>query len=87
MADEETEDGRIRNREAMAKIRDAWVYKQVRERVPEFTEYHQVSSANEQSCALACSLNHVVTISIALLVLTTFFSTNDIVCNAPPENN
>jgi len=43
MADEETEDGRIRNREAMAKIRDAWVYKQVRERVSEFTEYHQAN--------------------------------------------
>ena len=46
-ADEETEDGRIRNREAMAKIRDAWVYKQVRERVREFTEYKQVSRSNE----------------------------------------
>ena len=46
-ADEETEDGRIRNREAMAKIRDAWVYKQVRERVREFTEYKQVSRSSE----------------------------------------
>eukprot|EP00532_Pseudo-nitzschia_australis_P009224 CAMPEP_0168163900 /NCGR_PEP_ID=MMETSP0139_2-20121125/633_1 /TAXON_ID=44445 /ORGANISM="Pseudo-nitzschia australis, Strain 10249 10 AB" /LENGTH=897 /DNA_ID=CAMNT_0008080847 /DNA_START=170 /DNA_END=2863 /DNA_ORIENTATION=- len=42
-ADEETEDGRIRNREAMSKIRDAWVYKQVRERVREFTEYRQAT--------------------------------------------
>ena len=42
-ADEETEDGRIRNKEAMAKIRDAWVYKQVRARVDEFTSYKQVS--------------------------------------------
>ena len=41
-ADEETEDGRICNKEAMAKIRDAWVYKQIRERVDEFTEYKQV---------------------------------------------
>ena len=41
-ADEETEDGRIRNREAMAKIRDAWVYKQVRSRMNEFTNYQQV---------------------------------------------
>lgn len=41
-ADEETEDGRIRNKEAMAKIRDAWVYKQIRARVNEFTEYKQV---------------------------------------------
>ena len=30
--DEETEDGRIRNREAAAKIRDAWIYKQIRAR-------------------------------------------------------
>jgi hypothetical protein len=43
-ADEETEDGRIRNKEAMAKIRDAWVYKQIRARVDEFTEYKQVRS-------------------------------------------
>lgn len=41
-ADEETEDGRIRNKEAMAKIRDAWIYKQIRARVDEFTEYKQV---------------------------------------------
>jgi hypothetical protein len=41
-ADEETEDGRIKNREAMAKIRDAWVYKQVRARLNEFTNYRQV---------------------------------------------
>lgn len=41
-ADEETEDGRIRNQEAIAKIRDAWVYKQIRARVDEFTEYKQV---------------------------------------------
>jgi hypothetical protein len=41
-ADEETEDGRIRNREAMAKIRDAWVYKQVRARLQEFTNFQQV---------------------------------------------
>jgi hypothetical protein len=41
-ADEEMEDGRIRNKEAMAKIRDAWVYKQVRARVDEFTEYKKV---------------------------------------------
>ena len=31
-ADEETEDGRIRNREASQKIRDAWIYKQIRAR-------------------------------------------------------
>lgn len=35
--DEETEDGRIRNREAAAKIRDAWIYKQIRARSAEFT--------------------------------------------------
>lgn len=44
-ADEETEDGRIRNKEAIAKIRDAWVYKQIRARVDEFTEYKQVSQS------------------------------------------
>ena len=48
-ADEETEDGRVRNREAMAKIRDAWVYKQVRERVKEFTEYRQVRTPARQN--------------------------------------
>jgi len=42
-ADVETADGRIRNAEAIAKIRDAWVYKQVRERVGEFTEYKRSS--------------------------------------------
>ena len=31
-ADEEMEDGRIRNREAATKIRDAWIYKQIRAR-------------------------------------------------------
>ena len=41
-ADEETEDGRIRNKEAMVKIRDAWIYKQIRARMDEFTEYKQV---------------------------------------------
>jgi len=37
--DEETEDGRIRNREAATKIRDAWIYKQIRLRQDEFTQY------------------------------------------------
>lgn len=41
--DEETEDGRIRNREASTKIRDAWIYKQVRARQDEFTNYQQVN--------------------------------------------
>lgn len=40
--DEETEDGRLVNKEAMSKIRDAWVYKRVRSRVREFTTYRQV---------------------------------------------
>mmetsp|Transcript_32528 Transcript_32528/g.78943 ORF Transcript_32528/g.78943 Transcript_32528/m.78943 type:complete len:811 (+) Transcript_32528:49-2481(+) len=39
--DEETEDGRLVNKEAMTKIRDAWVYKRVRSRVREFTSYRQ----------------------------------------------
>ena len=42
-ADEEMEDGRIRNREAVTKIRDAWIYKQIRARQDEFTQYKQVS--------------------------------------------
>lgn len=32
LGDEETEDGRIRNKEASIKIRDAWIYKQIRAR-------------------------------------------------------
>lgn len=40
--DEETEDGRVRNREAIAKIRDIWIYKQVRARQDEFTQYRPV---------------------------------------------
>jgi hypothetical protein len=63
MADEETEDGRIRNREAVAKIRDAWVYKQVRERVREFTEYRQVSiinTSNAVECSAMCILRMCV---------------------------
>jgi hypothetical protein len=40
--DEETEDGRIRNREAATKIRDAWIYKQIRLRQDEFTQYRTV---------------------------------------------
>ena len=39
--DEETEDGRIRNREAATIIRDAWIYKQIRARQEEFTQYKQ----------------------------------------------
>lgn len=41
--DEETEDGRIRNMEAVTKIRDAWIYKQIRARQDEFTQYKHVS--------------------------------------------
>lgn len=40
--DEETEDGRVRNREAITKIRDIWIYKQVRARQDEFTQYRPV---------------------------------------------
>ena len=40
--DEETEDGRIRNREAATRIRDAWIYKQIRLRQDEFTQYRTV---------------------------------------------
>lgn len=40
--DEETEDGVIRNRDAIRKIRDTWIYKQVRLRQDEFTHYRTV---------------------------------------------
>jgi len=40
--DIETEDGRISNREAGEKIKDAWMYKQIRARRDEFTHYRQV---------------------------------------------
>ena len=41
--DEETEDGRIHNREATTKIRNAWIFKQMRARQDEFTQYRTVS--------------------------------------------
>lgn len=41
--DQETEDGRIRNSEAAGKIRESWIYKQVRARRNEFTNYRKVS--------------------------------------------
>jgi hypothetical protein len=53
--DEETPDGRIRNREAVAKIRDTWIYKQVRERQDEFTNYRKVCST-ESSAVVKCGL-------------------------------
>ncbi|CAB9525107.1 II inositol 1,4,5-trisphosphate 5-phosphatase [Seminavis robusta] len=39
--DVETEDGRISNVEAAEKIKDAWMYKQIRARRDEFTHYRQ----------------------------------------------
>jgi inositol polyphosphate 5-phosphatase INPP5B/F len=39
LPDEETETGMIRNADAIAKIRDTWIYKQVRLRQDEFTNY------------------------------------------------
>jgi hypothetical protein len=48
--DEETEDGRIRNREAATKIRDAWIYKQIRARQDEFTQYRTVSIIQSDCC-------------------------------------
>jgi len=39
--DEETEQGVIRNRQAIEKIRDTWLYKQVKSRQDEFTNYQQ----------------------------------------------
>jgi hypothetical protein len=41
--DVETADGRIRNQEASQRIRDTWIYKQVRLRQDEFIRYQQVS--------------------------------------------
>jgi inositol polyphosphate 5-phosphatase INPP5B/F len=42
-ADEETEDGRVRNAEASGKIRDTWIYKQIRLRQAEFTQFRQAT--------------------------------------------
>lgn len=39
--DEETDDGRINNREAAEKIKDAYIYKQIQNRQDEFTQYKQ----------------------------------------------
>lgn len=41
--DEETEEGVLRNREAIEKIRDTWLYKQVKNRQDEFTNYQQAT--------------------------------------------
>ncbi len=41
--DEELEDGRVRNLEAVTKIRDAWIYTQISARAEEFTQYRNVS--------------------------------------------
>lgn len=57
--DEETADGRIRNKEAIHKIRDAWIYKQVRNRQREFTQYRSVSSSifgSSESCCKASTV-------------------------------
>ena len=82
MADEETEDGRIRNREAMAKIRDAWVYKQVRGRVAEFTEYHQVSpwaGWNKQFSLLSSFVLFRVLIPNFFFTISPYFSTTTMI--------
>ena len=56
--DEETEDGRIRNREAARQIRDTWIYKQVRARQDEFTQYRQVRRVRRRrSCWFYRSLS------------------------------
>lgn len=49
-ADMETEDGRISNREAAEKIKDAWMYKQIRARQDEFTHYRQVRRLTPVQC-------------------------------------
>ena len=43
-ADVESSDGRIHNEDAVRKIRETWIYKQIRARQDEFTQYRQVSS-------------------------------------------
>ena len=40
--DEESVVGHVKNREAIQKIRDAWIFKQIRQRQPEFTQYRTV---------------------------------------------
>ena len=42
LPDEESVTGHIKNREAIQKIRDAWIFKQIRQRQPEFTQYRSV---------------------------------------------
>ena len=54
-ADMETEDGRISNREAAEKIKDAWMYKQIRARQDEFTHYRQVRRCSVLSIYNYCS--------------------------------
>lgn len=55
--DEETEDGRLVNKEALTKIRDAWVYKRVRSRVREFTTYRQVRQCIQAIDADYCAIH------------------------------
>jgi hypothetical protein len=40
--DQETEQGLVRNEEAIRKIRDSWIYKNIRARTNEFTDFKQV---------------------------------------------
>ena len=67
--DEEAEDGRIRNREAVTKIRDLWIYKQIRARQDEFTQYKQVSAVFEYCFVTDCGyrLYHQVKLSCEFL--------------------
>jgi hypothetical protein len=50
--DDFSEDGRSYNREAVAKIRDTWMYKQVRVRQHEFTQFRQVHICNVLLCTV-----------------------------------
>jgi hypothetical protein len=52
--DEETADGRIRNKEAVKKIRDTWIYKQIRIRQDEFTQYRKVCNNVHDSKKVKC---------------------------------
>ena len=50
--DQETEQGLVRNEEAIRKIRDSWIYKNIRARTNEFTEFKQVRNEKEKEINL-----------------------------------
>lgn len=54
--DIETSDGRIRNQEASQRIRDTWIYKQVRIRQDEFIQYQQVRIIYAVAATCCCTI-------------------------------